>query len=178
MLQDGARAVRLVRASAADWKIDRNAWASSIVAATSGFHVDDPFDLGNPDAADPVERQSSRPDLGILCYPSSRWVSTRIKHPKHFCWDQSAAGTGQIAVQRIAGDDEHAAVFHLADLRGQDGAGGEQPAVCRALRKSACRLICTSTKGRHGLGLDDKPPFAHPHPWAGDCCSGSGSRDL
>jgi hypothetical protein len=24
-------------------------------------------------------------------------------------------------------------------------------------------------KGGHGMGLDDKPPFAHPHPWAGDC---------
>jgi acetyl esterase/lipase len=24
-------------------------------------------------------------------------------------------------------------------------------------------------KGGHGLGLADKPPFAHPHPWAADC---------
>jgi dipeptidyl aminopeptidase/acylaminoacyl peptidase len=23
-------------------------------------------------------------------------------------------------------------------------------------------------KGRHGIGLDDKPPFASPHPWARD----------
>jgi len=23
--------------------------------------------------------------------------------------------------------------------------------------------------GSHGMGLADKPPFAHPHPWAGDC---------
>jgi len=27
------------------------------------------FDSGKADSADPVERQSSRPDLGILCYP-------------------------------------------------------------------------------------------------------------
>jgi hypothetical protein len=27
------------------------------------------FDAGIPDAADPIERASSRPDLGILCYP-------------------------------------------------------------------------------------------------------------
>ena len=26
------------------------------------------FDEGNADAADPIERQSSRPDLGVLCY--------------------------------------------------------------------------------------------------------------
>ena len=24
-------------------------------------------------------------------------------------------------------------------------------------------------KGRHGIGLADKPPFAHVHPWASDC---------
>lgn len=24
-------------------------------------------------------------------------------------------------------------------------------------------------KGGHGMGLKDRPPFAHPHPWAGDC---------
>jgi acetyl esterase/lipase len=24
-------------------------------------------------------------------------------------------------------------------------------------------------KGGHGMGLADKPPFDHPHPWAGDC---------
>jgi acetyl esterase/lipase len=23
--------------------------------------------------------------------------------------------------------------------------------------------------GGHGMGLADKPPFAHPHPWADDC---------
>jgi hypothetical protein len=24
-------------------------------------------------------------------------------------------------------------------------------------------------KGRHGIGLGDKPPFANPHPWAANC---------
>jgi hypothetical protein len=23
--------------------------------------------------------------------------------------------------------------------------------------------------GSHGMGLKDKPPFEHPHPWAADC---------
>ena len=27
------------------------------------------FDSGSPNATDPIERQSSRPDLGVLCYP-------------------------------------------------------------------------------------------------------------
>ena len=24
-------------------------------------------------------------------------------------------------------------------------------------------------KGAHGMGLNDQPPFTHPHPWAADC---------
>src|SRR5439155_22780511 len=32
------------------------------------------FDAGKPDAADPIERQSSRPDLAILCYPVISFV--------------------------------------------------------------------------------------------------------
>src|SRR5208283_3753868 len=71
MLQDAARAVRLVRARAADWKIDPN--RVGIMGSSAGGHLASTlmthFDSGQLDAADPVERQSSRPDIGILCYP-------------------------------------------------------------------------------------------------------------
>ena len=43
------------------------------MAASAGGHLAATllthFDAGKPDAADPIERVSSRPDLGILCYP-------------------------------------------------------------------------------------------------------------
>ena len=39
--------------------------AGGHLAATLLTH----FDAGDPQASDPVERESSRPDLGILCYP-------------------------------------------------------------------------------------------------------------
>ena len=70
MLQDAARAVRLVRARAGDWKLDPN--RIGIIGSSAGGHLASTllthFDAGNPNAADPVERVSSRPDLGILCY--------------------------------------------------------------------------------------------------------------
>lgn len=70
MLNDAARAVRLVRAEAAKWKIDPHRVA--IMGSSAGGHLASTllthFDAGKPDDADPVERQSSRPDLGILCY--------------------------------------------------------------------------------------------------------------
>ncbi|MCC7376821.1 MAG: alpha/beta hydrolase [Verrucomicrobiales bacterium] len=71
MLEDAARAVRLVRSKAADWKVDPQ--RVGIMGSSAGGHLASTllthFDAGTPDAADPVERLSSRPDLGILCYP-------------------------------------------------------------------------------------------------------------
>ncbi|HEX8503671.1 MAG TPA: alpha/beta hydrolase [Pyrinomonadaceae bacterium] len=71
MLQDAARAVRTVRARAGEWGLDParvgilGFSAGGHLASTAGTH----FDAGKPDAADPVERVSSRPDVMILVYP-------------------------------------------------------------------------------------------------------------
>ncbi len=71
MLQDAARAVRTVRAQAAEWKLDPK--RIGIMGSSAGGHLASTllthFDAGQPDAPDAIERQSSRPDLGILCYP-------------------------------------------------------------------------------------------------------------
>lgn len=70
MLQDAARAVRLVRAKAAEWKVDPK--RVGIIGSSAGGHLASTllthFDSGDPQATDPIERESSRPDLGILCY--------------------------------------------------------------------------------------------------------------
>lgn len=71
MLWDAARAVRTVRAKAAQWQIDPK--RIGIIGSSAGGHLASTllthFDAGIPDDADPVERQSSRPDIGVLCYP-------------------------------------------------------------------------------------------------------------
>lgn len=70
-LEDAQRAIRMVRAHAAEYGIDADhlgMWGSSAgghLAATAGTH----FDAGKPEAADPVDRQGSRPDFLILAYP-------------------------------------------------------------------------------------------------------------
>ena len=70
-LQDAARAIRLVRARAAEWKI--NPERIGILGFSAGGHVASTiathFDSGKPDASDPIERVSSRPSLAILIYP-------------------------------------------------------------------------------------------------------------
>src|SRR3989442_9267307 len=66
MLNDAARAVRLVRAKAADWKIDPR--RVGIMGSSAGGHLGSPllthFDAGRPEAEGPIERQRSRPDIG------------------------------------------------------------------------------------------------------------------
>ena len=71
MLNDVSRALRLVRAKAADWKIDPK--RVGVMGSSAGGHLASTvlthFDGGKADATDPIELMSSRPDLGILCYP-------------------------------------------------------------------------------------------------------------
>ena len=70
-LGDAQRAIRLVRARAAEFAIspDRIGFmgfsAGGHLAATAATK----FDAGNPNAADPVDRPGSRPDFLILAYP-------------------------------------------------------------------------------------------------------------
>jgi acetyl esterase/lipase len=70
-LLDAQRAIRFVRAHAADYRISPariGIWGFSAgghLASTTGTH----FDAGNAQAADPIDRQSSRPDFMILAYP-------------------------------------------------------------------------------------------------------------
>ncbi len=71
MLQDAGRAIRTVRARASEWGLDPKRIAimgfsaGGHLASTAGTH----FDAGKPDAEDPIERVSSRPDRMILDYP-------------------------------------------------------------------------------------------------------------
>jgi len=70
-LDDAQRALRYVRLHADEFRIQTDRVgiigfsAGGHLASTAGTH----FDTGKPDAADPIDRQSSRPDFMILGYP-------------------------------------------------------------------------------------------------------------
>jgi acetyl esterase/lipase len=70
-LEDAARAVRLVRTRAGVWKLDPK--RVGIIGSSAGGHLASTlmthFDLGNAADRDPVERESCRPDFGVLVYP-------------------------------------------------------------------------------------------------------------
>lgn len=70
-LHDVQRAIRTARVNAATWKIDASRVgvmgfsAGGHLASTAGTH----FDAGDPEATDPVESLSCRPDFMVLIYP-------------------------------------------------------------------------------------------------------------
>jgi acetyl esterase/lipase len=178
MLQDAARAVRLVRARALEWKVDPKRIA--IMGSSAGGHLASTlltqFDAGNPDAHDPVDRQSSRPDLGILCYP----VISMGEH------------THQGSKNNLLGANPDPRLVELLsnELQVKASSGGspgtppcfvwhtwEDKAVkvenalmfASALQKAGVPFdLHIYQQGRHGIGLNDKAPFANPHPWSRD----------
>ena len=70
-LGDAQRAIRYTRAHAKEWGIDPGRVgilgfsAGGHLASTAGTH----YDRGHAGAADPIDRQSCRPDFMILAYP-------------------------------------------------------------------------------------------------------------
>ncbi len=70
-LDDGERAMRLVRSRAATLGFDAD--RIGLMGFSAGGHlaamVATHFDGGHPDAADPIDRLGSRPDFLILAYP-------------------------------------------------------------------------------------------------------------
>ncbi len=74
--QDGFRAMRLVRSRAAIYGVDVN--RVGMMGFSAGGEVVDmvAFDPGhgNPNASDPIERQSSKPDFLIQIYPGPAFI--------------------------------------------------------------------------------------------------------
>lgn len=70
-LEDAQRAIRTVRAHAKELGVDPA--RIGILGFSAGGHLASTattmFDAGNSNAADPIERESSRPDFSVLVYP-------------------------------------------------------------------------------------------------------------
>jgi acetyl esterase/lipase len=172
MLGDAARAIRLVRARASEWRVDP--LRVGIMGSSAGGHLASTvvthFDAGDSGSADPVERWSSRPDLGILCY-----AVITMGEFTHRGSRQNLLGpdpdpelvrelSGELQVTRST---PPCFVWHT----------WEDPAVpvenslqfAAALRREGVPFdLHVYEKGPHGIGLRDKAPFENVHPWARD----------
>jgi acetyl esterase/lipase len=174
MLQDAARAVRLVRANAEEWKLDPK--RIGIMGSSAGGHLASTllthFDAGRPDADDPVERQSSRPDLGILCYPVITMGEKAHGGSKKYLLGQNPAPelvellSNELHVTK---DTPPCFLFHTA--ADKDVAVENSLAFAAALQRAGVPFdLHIYQNGPHGIGLGsrDYDP-AKFHPWTKDC---------
>lgn len=167
MLEDAARAVRLVRANASDWDIDPT--RIGIIGSSAGGHLTATllthFDAGKPDASDAVERVSSRPDLGILCYPVITLGEFTHEGSKE---NLLGLNPSDDLVRHLSNELQVTAqtppcfIWHTWE----DGAVPVENALlfAGALRRNGVPFdLHVYQKGGHGLGLGNN------HPWASQC---------
>jgi acetyl esterase/lipase len=173
-LQDAARAMRLVRARADEFKIDSK--HIGIMGSSAGGHVASMlmthFDSGETNSADVIERQSSRPDIGILCYPVITMGEFAHQGSKSLLLGRNPSPE---LVQETSSElnvtSNTPPCFIWTTSEDRTVPPENTLMFAAALRKNHVPFdLHIYQKGGHGMGLGDRtPPFAHPHPWTGDC---------
>lgn len=167
MLEDAARAVRTVRSRSAEWNIDKT--RVGIIGSSAGGHLASTllthFDAGNPTAEDVIDRESSRPDLGILCYPViTLGEFTHSGSKKNLLGENPSPDLVKFLSNelQVTRDTPPTFIWHTAE----DLAVPVENAMlfASALRKNGVPFdLHIYEKGRHGIGL------ANGHAWTKDC---------
>ena len=167
MLEDAARAVRVVRARAEEWKLDPK--RVGIMGSSAGGHLASTlvthFDAGDPGATDPVERQSSRPDVGILCYPViTMGPNTHQGSKNNLLGSEPSAELIKLLSNELQVTPQTPPCFlwHTWEDKAVKVENSLEFAV--ALQKAGVPFdLHVYQQGRHGIGL------ANGHPWTKDC---------
>lgn len=169
MLQDAARAVRFVRARADEWKIDPK--RVGVIGSSAGGHLASTlathFDSGKADASDAIDRQSSRPDLAILCYAVITMGANTHQGSKNNLLGKNPDPelvknlSNELQVTK---DTPPCFLWHTWE----DSAVKVENSLefAAALKRAGVPFdLHIYQKGAHGMGLGK----GEKHPWAADC---------
>jgi acetyl esterase/lipase len=162
-LEDAQRAIRYVRAHAAEFGIDPHRigiWGFSAgghLASSAGTH----FDSGTPNSLDPIDRESSRPDFMILSYPV---ITFEEPYAHRGSRDALLGPNPDPALIELLSNEEHVTkdtpptfLFHTSD----DPVVPVQNSInfYLALRRAGVPAeIHIYEHGRHGVGLAQDMP--------------------
>jgi acetyl esterase/lipase len=162
---DAVRAIRWARRHAGEFGYDP--LRIGAIGSSAGGHLVanlvTHFDAGQPDAADPVDRVSSRPDAGILCYPAVHLPHSR--RPMTFLFgeaDSPELWRYYAADINVRTDTPPCFIFHtVAD---QMVPVNESIRFALALQKHKIPYeMHLYQKGSHGVAL------GNGHPWTVEC---------
>lgn len=157
MFHDVARALRTLRARARAEGLDPT--RIGIIGSSAGGHLASTllthFDAGQPDATDPIERESSRPDLGILCYPViTMGEFTHGGSKYHLLGHEPSAELVHLLSNetQVTADTPPCFLWHTAEDNAVPVENSLQFAA--ALRRAGVPFeLHVYEKGGHGLGL-------------------------
>ena len=123
------------------------------------------FDQGNSNANDPIEKQSSRPDLGILCYPViTMGDKTHQGSKKNLLGDHPSEELVKLLSNELQVTKETPPTFLFHTAEDQAVPVENSLMFASALAKNGVPFdLHVYEKGRHGIGL------ANGHPWTGEC---------
>lgn len=161
---EAARAIRLLRYHAEEWRI-----ASShigIMGFSAGGHLaagaGTRYDLGQPDALDPVNQMSSRPDALILSYPVITFLPPHAHEGSvlHLLGNSCDEEMRRLLSheRHVTSDTPMTFIWHTADDEAVPAANSI--AFAEALKQHGVpHELCIYESGPHGLGLAS----GHPH---------------
>ncbi|WP_127585044.1 alpha/beta hydrolase [Paenibacillus koleovorans] len=162
-LRDAQRAIRYVRNEAEAWGIDPE--KIGILGFSAGGHlaanasVDN--DQGQPEAADPIERHSSRPDFQVLCYPVISFGDA-FGHKGSMYNLLGEEPDPELAEflsleRRVTPETPPAFLWHTADDAGV--LADNSYAMAMALRANqVAHELHVFENGKHGLALSEELP--------------------
>jgi acetyl esterase/lipase len=174
MLNDAARAVRWVRAHASEFNVDVK--RVGIMGSSAGGHLASTllthFDTGDTNSTDIVERQSSRPDLGILCYAviSMGEFTHRGSH-NNLIGTNASPELERSLSNELQVTPNTPPCFLWTTYEDKTVAMENTMLFATAMRKNHVPFaLHVYEKGPHGMGLGNRGnPEATLHPWAADC---------
>jgi acetyl esterase/lipase len=180
---DVQRAVRLVRHEAEKFSVDPR--RVGVIGSSAGGHLaltaclkgDD----GDPQNSDPIERQASQPDVGVLCYPVVSMLpeKTHGGSRKNLLGDEPSEELARELSGELAAHAGMPPVFIWHTY--EDQAVKLEPILELALKlRSLGRPyeLHVYETGRHGLGLGVRPydGVKKLHPWTVECQRWLGSH--
>lgn len=182
MLLDASRAMRVLRSRADEWNLDKT--KIGVMGSSAGGHLAATLlthcDSGDANSPESVERESSRPALGVLCYA----VITMGEHTHQGSKENLLGENPTPDLVDLLSNELHVSpqtppcfVWHTGEDKGVKIENSLQ-FIAALHRHDVPFDFHVYQQGGHGIGLADKPPFQNAHPWSRDLAFWLGAQNF